>query len=408
MKTRIRPSNRSWYWAIFTCFFLQGALFATWASRTPEVKANLSLNTAQMGLFTLVMAIGSLSGLLLGGRFVPKIGAKRTILFAYSISGLSLIALGLSTTEGNLIIGSLSIAILGASLGTGGIAINLESADIDHTSSKSLLPSFHGAYSSGNLGGAALGTLLIFIVVPVPLQFTAIGLGFIAIALIASRSIPHDSGKRIKEDMTTQEIAIIPTRAENFRAMRDPRAIKISFIVLGFALAEGAAAAWLPISLTATGMTDAGAAGCYTMFAAAMAIARLTGGPVVDKLGRSRILLVIGSLAISGIVIVMLTNVIHQPYLGAFLWGLGCSLGFPLCVSAITDEKRYAQTRVQMIFLTGNVASLTGPPLLGGIGQLFGLFTAFGLPVVLMTGGLFTNKATEPLPSVDSSLKVIQ
>ncbi len=400
--TRRRPSNRAWYWAIFTCFFLHGVLFATWASRTPEVKANLGLNTAQMGLFTLVMAIGSLSGLLLGGRFVPQIGAKRTILIAYTVSGVSLIGLGLTTTSGDLVLSSIAIGILGASLGTGGIGINLESADIDHTSTKSLLPSFHGAYSSGNLGGAALGTFLIFIVVPISFQFAAIGLGFIAIALIASRSIPHDSGKSITEDMTTAEIATIPSRAENIRAMRDPRALKISFIVLGFAMAEGAAAAWLPISLTATGMSDASAAGCYTMFAAAMAIARLAGGPVVDKIGRSKILLVMGILAVIGIIIVMMTNYIHLPYLGSFLWGLGCSLGFPLCVSAITDEKRYAQTRVQMIFLTGNLAGLTGPPLLGGIGQLLGLFTAFGLPVVLLTGGLFVNTSTKLKSSFDA------
>lgn len=91
-----------------------------------------------------------------------------------------------------------------------------------------------------------------------------------------------------------------------------------------------------------------------------------------------------------------------MPYLGSFLWGLGCSMGFPLCVSAITDEKRFAQTRVQMIFLTANFAGLTGPPLLGGLGQVFGLFTAFGLPVALLTGGLFANKSTKPLQSVDA------
>lgn len=397
-----RPENRAWYWAIFTCFFLHGALFATWASRTPEIKVNLGLNTAQMGLFTLVMAIGSLSGLLLGGRFVPRVGAKRTILIAYTITGLSLVALGVFSTAGNLPLAALSIAFLGASLGSGGIAINMESAAIDHTSEKSLLPSFHGSYSTGNLGGAALGTLLIFFVVPIPLQFTVIGIGFIVIALLAARSIPHDSGMAVKADMTTAEIATIPTKEEKLRAMQNPRAIKISFIVLGFALAEGAASAWLPISLTATGMTDTAAAGCYTMFAAAMAIARLTGGPIVDKFGRSRLLLVLGIVAISGISTVMLTNLIHLPYLGAFLWGLGCSLGFPLCVSAITDEKRLAQSRVQMIFLTANFAGLTGPPVLGGIGQLFGLFTAFGLPVTLMIGGLFANKSTQPIDSVDA------
>ena len=55
-----------------------------------------------------------------------------------------------------------------------------------------------------------------------------------------------------------------------------------------------------------------------------------------------------------------------------------------------------------MIFFTANVAGLTGPPVLGGLGQLFGLFTAFGLPVTLMIGGLFANKATRPIDIVDA------
>lgn len=355
-----------------------------------------------MGLFTLTMAIGSLVGLLVGGKIAPQIGAKRTILWSYLIAGLSLVSLGYVTTAGNIFLSVISIALLGASMGAGGIAINLESAAIDHTSHKSLLPSFHGSFSTGNLGGAALGTFIIFLAVPIPLQFTLIGILFIVVALLAARSIPQDSGKLITEDMSTEEIMTIPTAAEVRVAMRDPRSLKISFIVLGFAFAEGAASAWLPISLTNAGLSDTAAAGCYTMFAAAMAIARLSGGPVVDRFGRSRVLFVLGLFAVTGIAIVMATNVIHMPYLGAFLWGLGCSLGFPLCVSAITDEKRFARNRVKMIFLTGNIAGLTGPPVLGGLGQVFGLFAAFALPFSFLSSGLFFNKQTRPLDSVDA------
>lgn len=71
-----RPSNRAWYWAIFTSFGIQGVFFATWVSRTPEIQQLLSLNTGQMGLFALILAIGSLAGLLLGNTAVPLLGPE--------------------------------------------------------------------------------------------------------------------------------------------------------------------------------------------------------------------------------------------------------------------------------------------------------------------------------------------
>jgi MFS family permease len=108
------------------------------------------------------------------------------------------------------------------------------------------------------------------------------------------------------------------------------------------------------------------------------------------------VLLVIAIIAASGIVIVMLTNVINLPYLGAALWGLGCSLGFPLCLTSITEDPRLAPPRVSMVFFTGNLGSLAIPPLLGGIGQLVGLFAAFAIPVGLIAAGISVNKATKP------------
>jgi dipeptide/tripeptide permease len=102
-------------------------------------------------------------------------------------------------------------------------------------------------------------------------------------------------------------------------------------------------------------------------------------------------------MAASGIVIVMLTNVIHLPYLGAALWGLGCSLGFPLCIASITDDPRLAPPRVSMVYVSGNFGSLAIPPILGGIGQFLGLFAAFAIPVALIAAGLSVNKSTRPV-----------
>ncbi|MBK5239222.1 MAG: MFS transporter [Actinomycetales bacterium] len=397
MSSPKRPSNRAWYWAIFISFGIQGIFFATWVSRTPEIQQLLPLNTGQMGLFALAMAIGSLAGLLLGTSAVPLFGARKSIVLCFIVSAVTFPVLGFSAVQHNLLVSIVSAFVFGASMGTGGIASNIEGAMLDSKSHRSILPSLHGSFSFGTLVGAGLGTISIVLGVGVQFQFLAMATISIGAAIVAALFIPRDSGLRQHADMSTTEIRTIPSKKERLAVWREPRTLRVALIGLSFTLAEGTAATWLPISLVDAGLTPAAAAACFTVFVAFMAVGRLGGGVVVDRFGRSRVLLVIALIAASGIAIVMLTNVIHLPYLGAALWGLGCSLGFPLCITSITDDPRLAPPRVSMVFLSGNFGSLAIPPLLGGIGQFIGLFAAFAIPVTVIAAGISVNKATKPV-----------
>lgn len=401
MTSRKRPSNRAWYWAIFTSFGIQGIFFATWVSRTPEVQQLLSLNTGEMALFALVMAVGSLAGLFLGNTAVPHFGARKSIVVSFILAAVILPLLGFAAVQHNLYLAVACAFLYGVFMGAGGIASNIEGATIDSKSTRSLLPSLHGSFSFGTLIGAGLGTISIIFGIGVGVQFSALAVISITAAIIAALLIPRDSGLRQHADMSTTEIRTIPSKKERSAVWKEPRTLRVALIGLSFTLAEGTAATWLPISLVDAGLTQAAAAACFTVFVAFMAVGRLGGGVVVDRYGRSRVLVVIALLAASGIVIVMLTNVIHLPYLGAALWGLGCSLGFPLCIASITDDPRLAPPRVSMVYVSGNFGSLAIPPILGGIGQYLGLFAAFAIPVVLITAGLSVNKATRPVRHFD-------
>ena len=398
-----RPSNRAWYWAIFTSFGIQGVFFATWVSRTPEIQQLLSLNTGQMGLFALILAIGSLAGLLLGNTAVPLFGARKSIVLSFIVAAAVLPVLGFAAIGHNLVLSIVAAFLYGASMGAGGIASNIEGAMLDSRSTRSLLPSLHGSFSFGTLIGAGLGTISIILGVGVAVQFSAMAVISIVASVVAASFIPSDSGLRQHADMSTMEIRTIPSKKERLAVWREPRTLRVALIGLSFTLAEGTAATWLPISLVDAGLTPAAAAACFTVFVAFMAVGRLGGGIVVDRFGRSRVLLVIALIAASGIVIVMLTNVINLPYLGAALWGLGCSLGFPLCIASITDDPRLAAPRVSMVYVSGNFGSLAIPPLLGGIGQYLGLFAAFAIPVALITAGISVNKATQPVSAQDDA-----
>ncbi|MGO7983377.1 hypothetical protein ACC691_36615, partial [Rhizobium johnstonii] len=69
---------------------------------------------------------------------------------------------------------------------------------------------------------------------------------------------------------------------------------------------------------------------------------------------------------------------------GIVLWAIGCSLGFPVGMSAAADHPTRAAARVSAVAMIGYCAFLAGPPLLGFIGQHFGILKALLVLVVLM------------------------
>ena len=397
--SRRAETHRAWYWVIFVSFGLQGIQYSTWVSRTPEIQQALRLDTAAMGGFTLAMALGSLAGMLLGGQVIHRIGVKNTLVLSFFLSTTTLGALGVAVGLGNLGFATLAVTLFGAASGSGGLSINVEGANVDRASSKSLLPSLHGAFSVGTLTGGLLGTAAILAGISVEGQFLILGSILFVVNVAIWRLLPRD------EALNTQNVSVVTvpaTRAERAAVWREPRTIQVALIVLGFNLAEGTASTWLPIAMVDTGLSEAAATGTYTVFAAAMAVTRLSGGLVVDRIGRSRSLLLFASITIAGISIVMATPVISLPFLGAALWGMGNSLGFPLCVASISDEPKLASARVGVLALSSNAAGLAGPPLLGGVGQIAGLLTAFSIPAGFLGGGLFLNRATRTPDFIDA------
>lgn len=155
----------------------------------------------------------------------------------------------------------------------------------------------------------------------------------------------------------------------------------IGIIVLGMAFAEGSANDWLPLTMV-DGYKVSPQTGSliYGLFVAAMTLGRFTGGWILDRYGRVRVLSGCAVAAITGLLLVIWGQ--HIASVGVVLWGLGASLGFPVGLSAAGDESQGAAVRVGAVATTGYFAALVGPPVLGFLGEHFGLLRA--LIVVLI------------------------
>lgn len=397
-------NRRGWYVALLGTFALHGLYFATWVSRTPEIQANLLLSTAEYGLFSMVAGLGSLIAIIFSGRIIGSFGSRRVLLVSYLALSALVIFAGLSITTGSLIATIVISFGIGICTSFGGFANNIEGTSLDRASHRSLLPSLHGAFSAGMLLGSAIGAATLAAHLPLMINFIAIACVVLAGAIWATRYIPRDGGLHITPDMNTAEIRTLVTSAERRQVWREPRTLVVAIIGLSFVLGEATAATWLPIILVDSGLTQAEAAFAFTCFAIAMTIGRLAGGFAVERLSKPVLVTIIALTAAAGIILVMLTSVFQLPYAGAVLWGLGCSLGFPLAASALSESPRLATARLRVLLVFSNIAGLSTGPLLGFIGQISNLFVALSVPVLFFLGSAASSRSTKPLsPAVEAT-----
>ncbi|WP_257226147.1 MFS transporter [Rhodococcus opacus] len=130
---------------------------------------------------------------------------------------------------------------------------------------------------------------------------------------------------------------------------------------------------------------------------------RLLGGRVVDRYGRSATVRWSAALAVAGVLIVILAGNLVLAALGCALWGVGVALGFPLALSAAADSGADAARRVSAVSTLGYVAFLVGPPLLGLLGEQFGLLQAFCVVLAgAVLAGLVASAAGETRETEDS------
>ena len=135
----------------------------------------------------------------------------------------------------------------------------------------------------------------------------------------------------------------------------------------------------------------------YAGFTLGMTLGRFTGGWFIDRY--SRVTVVRGS-AVMGALGIGLIIFVDNPWvagISVLLWGIGASLGFPLTISAASDTGPDAPKRVSVVAITGYLAFLVGPPLLGFLGEHFGLRSAMMVVLgLVMVAALVARAVAKP------------
>jgi MFS family permease len=182
------------------------------------------------------------------------------------------------------------------------------------------------------------------------------------------------------------------------QAWLEPRTLAIGVLVLAMALTEGVANDWIGVAVVdGYGAAAWLGSAAFATFVAAMTLGRLSGTVLLDEFGRLRVLWASMAVAAVGVLLVVLGHLAVLVVVGIVLWGLGASLGFPVGMSAASDDPAHAAARVSVVATIGYTAFLGGPPLLGYLGGRFGVLHALLVVSVVLLPSALAVPAARPV-----------
>lgn len=368
-------------------FVGSGVALASWFSRIPQVRDQLGLRPSALGLVLLSVAAGSIIALPLSGSVVARFGSRRivavmAVLFA---SGLATVAAGYRVNVAPVVVG---LFLLGVGNGAMDVAMNVQGAVVEGHLGRSILPRFHAGFSLGTVAGGLLGAAMVSLHVSVTVHLAAV-------ALVIAVAVPL-SARRFLADRDWIDApsggAVVGSSSESssgrggfLLAWREPRTLLIGVFVLAFAFAEGAGNDWITVAIIDGHDVSAGIGTlAFATFVAAMTTGRWFGPTLLDRYGRVPVVRGLAAIGIVGTVLFVVAPLIPLVFLGALLWGLGVSLGFPVGMSAGADDPARAADRVSVVATIGYCAFLAGPPFIGFLGDRVTVLRAISAVAVLL------------------------
>jgi MFS family permease len=150
----------------------------------------------------------------------------------------------------------------------------------------------------------------------------------------------------------------------------------IGLVVLAAGFTEGTANDWVSVGFV-EGHDLPAWAGILALatFLGFMTTGRILGTRLLDRHGRVPVLRFTFVLAAVGSLMVVFGDTVIA-YVGAAVWGIGASLGFPVGMSASADDPARAGARMSVVATIGYTAFIAGPPLLGFLGDHFTVLRA--------------------------------
>jgi fucose permease len=317
---------------------------------------------------------------------------------ALLLTGAAMAVMGVAISLRSVPVIAVAFVVVGVGIGALDVLINVEGSAIERAAGQTRMPRMHGAWSVGAALGAGIGAACAALGITPSMQFVGEAVLIGAIGLAIASVIP--AGARMQEHPPSM------TRLEKLRqwlrGWTHLRLLLVGVVMLGVEFGEGSANNWLSLAAhNDHGQSAPIAALFFATFATSEALARIFGGPVVDRVGRAPAIRYTTALGVLGLVLFILGGSAWVVLAGVVLWAVGVSMGFPLGMSTAAESGPDPAARVAVVASIGYFANLAGPPAIGVLAEPAGLLDALWLVAALFIVAFAAAGSFRPRPAPD-------
>jgi MFS family permease len=357
MALHTRHSSRVTAVAIGMFFFVNGATYASWVPRLPEIRRSLDVSDTVLGLTLLGGGIGGLAVSLASGWLVNRVGSRVATVGTSLVLSVLLPLIALAPVPAVLFF---TLLLIGAFDGLTDVAMNSQAMQFQRSVSESIVNRMHATWSIGTLSGGVAASWAASMGIGFTPQLLATSVIMVAITLGAAPFLlPREPLPKHARDASGKRL-------------RPGRLLLSGLFGVGAlaVLAELPATEWASLMMIERFELSVGAAGVgFVGFTAGMVFGRLTGDIAVDRFGAERFRRVGAGVAAIGLLVASTAAAPWVTVLGLFVAGSGGAALFPMSVRR-SSELVPGATGVAMFSSGARLGILLGAPLMGLLSDL--------------------------------------
>ena len=313
--------------AVAVQFFLNGAVFASFIPRLPEIRDRVGIGVAGVGLLMSIAGVSGLVGSATVGPAIARFGTRRVILVAGTLVSLSLPLIGLATTPLVLLAGLVGMLTFDVLVD---VAMNMQGSWLSGRRHAPVMNRLHGLWSLGTLIGGVSSSRIAG--AGVPLTTHLIGASALLLAMLG-----YVGRGLLRIDEPTQTTASSEQGDIEDRRRRRYSPTLVLFLLVGFfAVAiESTSIEWAAFRLSDDfGATAGFAALGYVAVTAGMTTGRFAGDWATVRLGQRRLTQVSIALTGAGLAVASLASNRNVVLAGYVCAGLGIATMLPALYDA--------------------------------------------------------------------------
>lgn len=378
--------------SLLAAFFAMGWSVAAAATRWAEIKVQMQTDDSAFGYALATGTLGALAGNTVANRLIRRFGAKTVALFGLVTMMTVVGTNGMLPSVAWLTVVSFTGACL---YSTANIAVNAQGVDVEVHLRRSVMPSFHAAWSLGSLLSALTGNAVTGFTTPA--QHLAGNAAIaIAITLVAGRGLlPVDPMPEVPHKK-------LPTSAR--------KVLALSALVMSLGLiAEISALDWSAIHLHETLGVPIGPNGVgVTIFLLAQLTGRSVGGRLTDRYGSHNVVrwgALTAGLGYGGALWLAPQMAadwqLPVMLLGYAVLGLGVSGMPPAFMTAAGRTAGISTSRaLSVMILINSMLMLVWRPLVSSSIGWFGTTTALLMTAFALLVASYLSKVLRPTPAL--------